>query len=375
LLVIAAAAQQLDASLERIELRPLSPALAKTKLVEALGARSWADGLADQLVRETSGHPGELEAALHDSAGRRLLTRRGGRWELDLLLSGPGSPLHPSPSTWAARAAVLAVPEHQRSALGQAAVLWEELDANMLAGEQTHLVAEGLQVAEHAGLRFSQRAVLRAAEGALPLYQRWQAHLRAADLTRDLAARPPSLPGESPGRVRAALAAARDRIRCGARSRQPVSTSLREPASRIPSERSRRPSLRARGRLPRAGRPASRGTPGICPGARARRLSRAQSAEGGPRRAGRRAGSSRCSRRSRARVGRRRSAGGDDRRSARRSDARRVFAGGGAAAAALPLARERGDEEAATRLHHLLGTCACTGVKDGARSPKNARRC
>src|SRR5437762_1024900 len=167
LLVIAAATQQLDASLERIELRPLSPALAKTKLVEALGARSWADGLADQLVRETSGHPGELEGALHDLAGRRLLTRRGGRWELDLLFSGPGlAGCIPRASTWAARAAVLAVPEHQRSALGQAAVLWEELDANMLAGEQAHLVAEGLRVAEEAGRRFSQRAVLRAAQPA-----------------------------------------------------------------------------------------------------------------------------------------------------------------------------------------------------------------
>jgi len=361
LLVVAAAAQQLDSSLERIELRPLSPALAKAKLVEALGQRSWADGLADQLVRETSGHPGELEAAVHDLAGRRLLTRRSGRWELDLLLSGPGlAGCTPRASTRAAREAILALPERQRSALGQAAVLWEELDANMLAGAQTHLVAEGLQVAEDAGLRFSQRAVLRAAESVLPLPERWQAHLRAAGLTRDLIARARHLfRAKAQGRVRAALAAARDRVRCGApleaaRLYQLARAGLLHP---FPSVRAAALCERAADCLALAGQPAAARLEyaqalarGGAPGRLWQKIAKARWQEG------------RFEQVLEA-LTRARSAGADPlavmtveaRAQAMRGEYARAEE---LAAAALPLARERRDEEAATRLHHLLGTCA-----------------
>src|SRR5438128_168990 len=89
LLVVAAASEQLEHSLERIELRPLPTALRKAKIVEALGPRSpWAEGLADLLVRETSGLPGELEESLRDLVARGLLERRGGRWELDVPRAG-----------------------------------------------------------------------------------------------------------------------------------------------------------------------------------------------------------------------------------------------------------------------------------------------
>jgi len=220
--------------------------------------------------------------------------------------------------------------------------------------------------------------VLRAAEGALPLYQRWQAHLRAADLTRDLAARARHLfRAKAQGRVRAALAAARDRIRCGApleaaRLYQLARAGLQDPfpSVRAAFSASARPTAsRWPASQPRhAGNMPGRSRAAALPGASGRRW---------PRRAGRRAGSSRCSRRS----PRARSAGADPlavttveaRAEAMRGEYSRAEE---LAAAALPLARERGDEEAADPAAPPARPLARgTGVKDGARSPKNARRC
>ena len=59
-------------------------------MLEALGSRTWAEGVAERVVRETCGHPRDLEDAVRDLEGRKLLSRAGGRWELDLLQAGPG---------------------------------------------------------------------------------------------------------------------------------------------------------------------------------------------------------------------------------------------------------------------------------------------
>ncbi|MFL5312143.1 MAG: protein kinase domain-containing protein, partial [Myxococcales bacterium] len=219
LLVVAAASEQLEHSLERIELRPLPPALRKEKMVEALGPRApWAERLADLLVRETSGLPGDLEEALRDLAARHLLARRNGRWELDAPRAGADfSGCVPRPSLRAARVALAGLPESQRASVGFAAVLWPELGTHALAGYEETLVADGLVVAEKLGLRLSQLALMRAADRALSPGLRRRAYLRAAELAQELAARAKHLfRAHARGRVRVALAAARERLRAGA---------------------------------------------------------------------------------------------------------------------------------------------------------------
>ena len=145
LLVVAVTNQPIDAP-ERMDLLPLTPAVGKAKLIEALGPRPWADGLAERIVRESSGHPRELEDALHDLAERGLLARRRGRWELDVLRAGPDfGGCVPRASANAVREAVLELTGPQLSDLGLAAVLWPELDAAALAGHEAAVVAGGLR--------------------------------------------------------------------------------------------------------------------------------------------------------------------------------------------------------------------------------------
>jgi serine/threonine-protein kinase PknK len=361
LLVIATAAQQIDPAFERVELRPLPPALGKAKLMEALGARSWAEGLSDRLVRESAGHPGSLEGAIRDLARRELLVRRRGRWELDLLSSGASfGGCVPRAAARDARTAIQALTESERTALGVAAVLWEVVDPHSLAGDDTRLLAEGLQVAERAGVSFSQLAVLRAAERALPPALRKQMHMRAARLTRDLAARAGHLlRAHARGRLRAALSAARERVRAGvpldaSRLYQVACAGLRHP---LRSPRAALLCERAGDCLALAGQPA----------AARRQYARALGRGGDPGRLWQKVAKARWQ------EGRfdqvlealssARSAGADllavttveARAQAMRGDYARAEE---LATAVLPLARERRDAESATRLHHLLGTCA-----------------
>ncbi len=362
LLVVATASDQLEQSLERIELRPLPPALRKAKMVEALGpGRPWAEGLAELLVRETSGQPGELEDGLRDLVARGLLERRSGRWELDAPRAGADfGGCVPRPSVRAARAAILDLPDSQRSSVGFAAVLWPELGTHVLAGHEETLVADGLVLAEKLGLRLSQIALLRAAERALSADLRRQAHLRAAQVTQELAARARHLfRAQARGRVRAAIAAARERLRAGApveaaRLYQIARAGLRHPFA---SPRAAVLCERAGDCLALAGQPVA-----------ARRDYGQALARGGV--AGRIWQKIAKARWQEGRfdlvleaLGRARAMGADPlavatveaRAEAMRGDYARAQ---DLATAALPVARARGDAEAATRLHHLLGTCA-----------------
>src|SRR5512140_853679 len=236
LLVVAAGSQQFQAPVERLDLQPLVPASAKAKLLDALGPRTWAEGLAERLVRESSGQPRDLETALCDLARRALLARRRGRWELDALRAGADfAGCVPRSASRSARAAVAALPRVQQSELGLAAVLWPELDAAALAGHEAALVAGGLRVAEELKLSLSQLALSRAAERALSRGERQNAHLRASQMTADPAARAMHLfHARQRGVVRAAIAAARARLRTGtpleaARLYQTAEAALRHP--------------------------------------------------------------------------------------------------------------------------------------------------
>jgi len=361
LLVVAVASHQIDPSLERVELRPLAPAQAKAKVVEVVGARSWAGALADRLIGETSSYPRELESAIRDLADRKLLARRRGRWELDLLLAGPDlAGCVPREATRRARAARLEVPAEQWPDLGLTAVLWPEIDGSALARDGDDLIARGLQIAERSGLRFSSLAALRAAEGALSGAQRRLAHFRAAGLTRDAAARARHLFRASAGGcVRAALAAARERLRSGApieaaRLYQVARAGLRHPLS---SSRAALLCERAADCLALVGHPA----------AARREYARALGRGGDPGRIWQKIAKARWQEGRFEQVlealARAKSAGADPlavttveaRAEAMRGDYARAEQ---LAEAALPLAREKRDEEAATRLHHLLGTCA-----------------
>ncbi len=361
LLLVAAASSPIDPSLERVDVRPLTPAVAKAKVMEALGPRSWAEGVADRLVRESSLHPRELEDALRDLADRKLLSRRRGRWELDPLLAGPDfTGCVPRTAARAARSARLAAPEEQWPELGWTAVLWPELDASALGPGEDDRIAQGLQAAERSGLRFASLAALRAAEGALSSAQRQQAHLRAAGLARDLAARARHLfRAKERGRVRAALAAARERLRSGApleaaRLYQIALAGLGHPSS-----------------SPRAALLCERGADCLAlagyPAAARREYGRALARGGAPGRVWQKIAKARWQEGRFEQVlealVRARSAGADPlavatveaRAEAMRGEYARAEQ---LAQEALPLARERRDEEAATRLHHLLGTCA-----------------
>src|SRR5438128_1153759 len=155
---------------------------------------------------------------MRDLVARGLRERRGGRWELDVPRAGAEfSGCVPRPSLRAARAAIAQLPDSQRSSVGFAAVLWPELGTRALAGYEETLVADGLVVVEKLGLRVSQLALVRAAERALSAGLRRRAHLRAAELAQEPAARARHLfRAHARGRVRAALAAARERLRAGA---------------------------------------------------------------------------------------------------------------------------------------------------------------
>jgi tetratricopeptide (TPR) repeat protein/putative methionine-R-sulfoxide reductase with GAF domain len=362
LLVVAAASEQLVHSLERIELRPLPAALRKTKIVEALGRRApWAEGLADLLVGETSGLPGETEGALRDLVARGLLGRRNGRWELDAPRAGADfGGCVPRPALRAARAAIASLTDSQRASVGFAAVLWPELGTRSLAGDEETLVADGLVVAEKLGLPLSQLALIRAAERALSHGLCRRAHLRAAELSQKAAARAGHLfRAHARGRLRAALAAARERLRAGApveaaRLYQLACASLGHP---LASPRAAVLWERAGDCLALAGQPVA-----------ARLHYRRALARGGF--AGRLWQKVAKARWQEGRfelvleaLARARAMGADAlavatveaRTEAMRGDYARAEE---LATAALPVARARGDADAATRLHHLLGTCA-----------------
>ncbi|HKC61247.1 MAG TPA: ATP-binding protein [Myxococcales bacterium] len=362
LLVVAAASEQPTQSLERIDLRPLPPALRKAKILEVLGPRRpWAEGLADLLVRETSGQPGDIEEALRDLVARGLLERRGGRWELDAPRAGADfGGCVPHPSLRAMRVRIHDLPESLRFSLGFAAVLWPQVGTQALAGHEEALVADGLVVAERLGLPLTQIAVLRAAESALPADLRRQAHLRAAELAQERGARARHLfRARTPGLVRAALAAARERLRAGApveaaRLYQIACAGLRHPSA---SPRAALLCERAGDCLALAGLPAP-----------ARREYAQALARGGS--AGRIWQKIAQARWQEGRfeqvleaLGRARAAGGDPLAVATVEARAEAMLGAYAraqeiAAAALPIARARKDAGAATRLHHLLGTCA-----------------
>ena len=360
LLLVASSARQLEAP-ERIDLAPLPAAVAKAKLVEALGARPWAEGLADRLVRECRGQPRELENALHDLAGRGLLARRGGRWELDALHAGPDfAGCVPRACAATAREAVAALPRAEQCELGLAAVLWPELDAKALAGHEAALVAGGLRAAESLRLRFSQLALLRAAERALPAGERRRAHLRAADMAAEEAARAGHLfRAGAPGAVSCALRAARQSLRAGEPLRASRLYQLAQAALRHPLR-----SARAAVLCERAGDClALAGYPPQALQAYARALLRS----GSPARIWQKIAKARWQEGRFEQVlealARARTAGADAlavdtveaRAEAMRGDYPRAEE---IAKSALPLARERGDASSATRLHHLLGTCA-----------------
>ena len=362
LLVVATASDPAEDYQERIELRPLAPPLRKAKVLEALGPkRPWAEGLAEVLVRETSGQPGDLADALRDLSSRGLLERRRGRWELDAARAGADfAGCVPRASLRAARAVILDLPDSQRSSIGFAAVLWPELGTQALPEHEAALVAEGMLLAETLGFSLSHFALLRAAERALSGGLRRQAHLRAAELTKEPAARARHLfRAQARGRVRAALAAARERLRAGApvdaaRFYQIARACLRHP---FLSPRAALLCERAGDCLSLAGQPT----------AAQHQYCDALAREGAAARIWQKIAKSHWQEgrfdQTLEALGRAREMGADPlevatveaRAHAMRGDYSHAQE---QAAAALPMARERGDAAAATRLHHLLGTCA-----------------
>jgi signal transduction histidine kinase/tetratricopeptide (TPR) repeat protein len=366
LLVAAAARGAVDPALERIDLPPLAPPVARAKLLEALGPGPWTEGLAELVVRETSGRPGELEDALYDLAGRGILSRQRGRWELDEARAGRDfSGCVPRFAERAARAHVSVLEPGLQAALGVAAVLGIEFDRAslaILAGEETveALIRSGLLASEGATLRFPRLALARAAERALPAVQRSEASRRAAALTTDPALRAAYLMrAGSRGGVRAAVAAARIRLRAGSPSEAARLYQVARAALRAPRFHPRAALLceRAADCLALAGNPAAARleyAQGLARGGAAGRIwqkiAKARWQEGKFDHV--------LSALSQARA-----AGGDPldiaaveaRAQAMRGEYERAEQ---IAMEALPLARSRADADAATRLHHLLGTCA-----------------
>ena len=361
LLVLASTAEPLQAPFERLELRPLPAATGKALVEEVLGPRPWSQGLADRLVQERPGYPGGLEQGVRDLAARQILRRRRGRWELDVLLAGADfGACVPRQASRAAREAVGALSTTERSQIGAAAVLWPALAPDALAPEEASLVAAGLRLAERAGLQFSSLALRRAAEGALPPGERRQAHLRAAVTTADPAARAHHLfRAGARGSLRAALAAARGRLRAGAPLEASRLYQVACACSRRPFSDGRAALLRERAGdcLALAGHP----------GAARREYALALARGGSAARIWQKIAKARWQ------EGRfeqvlaalsQASAAGADPLAVATVEARAEAMRGNYARAeeiagsALPLARERGDGEAATRLHHLLGTSA-----------------
>ncbi|HWE23945.1 MAG TPA: ATP-binding protein [Myxococcales bacterium] len=381
LLLVAAAREPIDPALGRIELRPLPSQIAKAKLAEILGTASWAEQLAGALVREVSGAPAELEDAVRDLATRGILRRSRGRWQLDVARAGRDfEGCLPLQSLRAARHGIRAFPEQVRTALGVASVLGPDFERSALvacAGEQAASALLSAGILESAGtrLRFPRLALMREAERALDTKQRREAHALAVEWARDVSRRALHLfRSGMRGSVRASLAAARTRLREGApaeaaRLYQIACAALR---TRFADRRAALICERAADCLALAGRLAAARF------AYARALAR-----GGE--AGRlwqkiaklRWQESRFEQvleaLSRARV-----AGGDAlaisvveaRAQAMLGNYERARA---LAAEALPLARSRGDAESATRLHHVIGTCAWhTGDGRGAALAERA---
>ena len=366
LLVAAAGEAEVDPALERIDLLPLAPSVARSKILEVLGARPWAEGLADVLVRETSGRPGELEDALHDLAGRRILSRKRGRWELDEMHAGRDfSGSIPRSADRAARAQVSSLDPVLRTGLGIAAALGMEHDRVSLAahvGEEmvNALLGAGLLVGELATLRFPRLSLARAAERALPAAQRRGTFWRAAALTRDPALRAARLlRAGTRGGVRPALAAARSQLRSGAPAAAARLYQLARAALRASWSDSRAAFLceRAADCLALAGNPAAARIEyaqalarGGCAGRVWQKIAKVRWQEGKFDLV-------------LAALAQARGAGGDPldiatveaRAHAMRGEYKLAEQ---IATAALPLARSRADGYAATRLHHLLGTCA-----------------
>lgn len=366
LLVAVAAQKPFEPLPERLDVGPLSAQLAKEKLMEALGPRSWAEPLCDVLVRETSGIPGELEEALRDLAGRKILDRRAGRWELDRVRAGRdlGACL-PRAAERAAKERVLALAEPLRTTLGIAAVLGPELDRASLASIAGSEIANALErqrllVPAGTHLRFPQLALARAAERALSAQARQGAHRRAAELTQDPAARAQHLfRAGARGCLRAALSGAWRCTRNGSPGEASRLYQIACAALRAPRIHRRAALLceRAGDCLALAGD----STPAC------RAYSWALERGGDAARIWQKIAKARWQ------AGRfeqvlealdkARASGADPlavavieaRAQAMRGDYERASR---LAAEALPLARARGERESATRLHHLLGICA-----------------
>ncbi|HZX94976.1 MAG TPA: serine/threonine-protein kinase, partial [Myxococcales bacterium] len=361
LLLVATASLQTDLPVELIEVQPLAVAEAKARLMEILGPQDWAEGVADRIVAESGGCPRDLEEAIADLEQRGLLRRRAGRWELDRLRAGPGSSgCVPRPALRAAREAVVALPPQRRAELGIAAVLWQDIDAAALGGLDADAVAGGLRIAEEMGRHLSQLALFRAAEGALPPGERRNAHLRAAGMAKDPAARAAHLfRAREDGALRAGLAAARGELRRGFPGTAARLYEMAEAAARRPLWHPRTAVLaeRAGDCLALAGHAqAARQSyfralgRGGAPGRIWQKVAKAHWQEG--------RFESVLQALLRAREG------GGDALAVATIEARAEAMRGNYARAeelareALPLARERGDAAQATRLHHLLGTSA-----------------
>jgi signal transduction histidine kinase len=361
LLVLVAAPRPLDASFDRLDLHPLPQAVGKGLIAEVLGPRPWTDGLADRIVQETVGRPADLENAVRDLARRGVLQRKSGRWELDVLGAGVDfGGCVPREATRLAREAIRALNGAERSQLGMAAVLWPALAPDSLAPEDTALIAAGLRVAEDARAQLSSLALRRAAEAALSPEERRRARLRAAATTRDLPARAHHLfRAKGPGAVRTAVSAARERLRAGApleAARLYQIASASRPRS-LHDVRAALLSERAADCLALAGHP----------GAARREYGRALARGGRPARLWQKIAKA-LWQEGRfeavlAALSQARATGADPlavatveaRAEAMRGNYDRAEA---LASGALPLARARGDADAATRLHHLLGTSA-----------------
>ena len=380
LLVAAVAADAIDPALERIELAALPAAVAREKLREAFGSASWSERLADVLVRETSGLPGELEDAVLDLAARGILGRRRGQWELNELRAGRDlSACVPRAALRAAREQVRKLPEALRRALGIAVVLGSRCDRATLAalaGTEPAAALERAGSLESDGsrLRCPHIALSRAAERALSPADRREANRRAAELAADARSRAVHLfRAQSRGCVRAALAAARSQARDGAPAEAARLYQIACAARRAPLFDARAALLVERsgdclalaGHLAAARLAYSRSLArGGDPGRIWQKVAKARWQEGRFDQV-------------LAALARAREGGGDPlaiaiveaRAQATRGDYERARQ---LAGDALPLARARGDAESATRLHHLLGTCAWHGG-DGRRAVAEER--
>jgi signal transduction histidine kinase/tetratricopeptide (TPR) repeat protein len=347
-------------------LLPLTRELAESKLLEIFGPTPWAAPLAALLAKETSRTPAALEGAVQELAARGVLLRRHGRWVLEVARAGEGligclprAALDEARDRLAERGPVL------REALGRAAVLGPAvgraaLEAVVSPALVAALVASGLLLEEGPGLRFPRLALWLAAERALPEAVRRAAHLAAAAATPEPLARAQHLfRAHGRGRVRAALAAARAQLRAG----HPDRAARLYDLARVGLGATVR-SARAAHLCERAGDcRALAGEPGGARRAYTQALARGGSA---PRLLEKLAKAGWQEGRFDevlAEVARARSAGADPlalaileaRTEAMRGDYRRADR---LATEALRLARAPADGAAASRLHHLLGTCA-----------------